>query len=117
MPRPAFRRCANARRTASFAFAMALALASAGVAPAALPPQYPGGGDECRVVAGAAPSIDYKAGPAGQAVAPGPGAGRIYTVPALLDCRGDTATARSHACDPAFLVWAKTACRGLDIRQ
>ena len=50
--------------------------------------------------------------------APGPGAGRIYTVPATLDCRpGGKHNGIYYVCQPTFLAWAKEMCKGLEVQQ
>lgn len=103
------------RRLLSAAFTMPFLVAGAY---AALPPQYPTGMDSCRVVANAEPSIEYKPSPPGTPVAPGPGAGRIYTVPATLDCSpGGKHSGTYYLCQPSFLAWAKEACNGLNVRE
>lgn len=94
--------------------------ASAG---AAIAPWFPREGvDDCRVVAGAPPAPTLSQDPpswfARNLTRPmaGPGGPRHYTVPPLLNCRGTRETRPgTWACEPSFVAWAKTNCKGMNV--
>ena len=90
---------------------------------AAIAPWYPRDGDDsCKVLAGAEPRIDVPPPPWQVSILRPPGwvgqDPRVYTVPPVLDCRGESPHRKSGwACAPSFLPWAKRNCAGLEIRQ
>jgi hypothetical protein len=102
--------------------AAALAAAS-GVAWAAIAPWYPrDGADTCKVKTGAEPAVETPPPPWQVAITrPRGWVGqdpRVYTVPPVLDCRGETPHRRTGwACEATFLPWARKNCSGLDVRE
>ena len=103
--------------------AAGLAAAWFGDAFAAIAPWYPRDGeDTCRVVIGAAPTIETPPPPWYIAILRPPGwvgqDPRVYVVPPVLDCRAGGAHTHSNwLCKPTFVPWAKKSCAGLEIRQ
>lgn len=112
-----------ALRAAAVSLLAAWIMLESGAASAAIAPWYPRDvEDRCRVVAGAEPGIETVPPPWQVQVLRGHGwvgqDPRVYTVPPVLDCRGETAHRKSSwACAPTFLPWAKRNCRGLEIRE
>ena len=110
-------------RILAFALGVGAIAAAAGAALAAIAPWYPrDGADTCKVKTGAAPAVETPPPPWQVAITRPPGwvgqDPRIYTVPPVLDCRGDTPHRRTGwACEATFLPWAKRSCGGLDVRE
>jgi len=102
---------------------IAAPLLAVGAALAAIAPWYPREGeDSCKVRAGTAPSIETPPPPWQVAITrPRGWVGqdpRVYTVPAILDCRpGGEHRTSNWACAPTFLPWAKKNCAGLEVRE
>jgi hypothetical protein len=100
-----------------------LAACGAGAAAAAIAPWYPRDGeDSCKVRTGAAPNVETPPPPWQVAITrPRGWVGqdpRVYTVPSVLDCRGESAREKARwACMPSFLEWAKKNCTGLEVRE
>ena len=100
----------------------ALFIAS-GTALAAIAPWYPREGDDtCKVLTNAEPKVETPPPPWQVAITrPRGWVGqdpRVYFVPPVLDCRGDTAHRKTGwACAPSFIPWAKRNCTGLEIRE
>jgi len=103
--------------------AAALAATAAGAALAAIAPWYPrDGADTCKVKTGAEPLVETPPPPWQVAITrPRGWVGqdpRVYTVPPLLDCRGDTPHRRTGwACEATFLPWARKTRSGLEVRE
>jgi hypothetical protein len=117
-------RVARLGRRLRIAFsAAALATAAAGAALAAIAPWHPREGeDTCKVLTNAEPKVETPPPPWQVAITrPRGWVGqdpRIYFVPPVLDCRGDTAHRKTlWACTPTFIPWAKRNCTGLEIRE
>ena len=110
-------------RLAAAGIAAAALVAAAGAAFAAVAPWYPRDGeDSCRVRTGAAPAVETPPPPWQVAITrPRGWVGqdpRVYTVPPVLECRGETAHRKTGwACAPTFIPWAKKNCAGLEIRE
>ena len=111
------------QRILGLALAAAALGAAAGGALAAIAPWYPrDGADACKVRTGAVPRVETPPPPWQVAITRPPGwVGqelRVYTVPPVLDCRGDTPHRRTGwACEASFLPWAKKNCSGLEVRE
>ena len=103
--------------------AAALLAAASGVAVSAIAPWYPRDkADGCKVLAGAELHIDVVPPSWFERMIRGSGwvgqDPRVYTVPAVLDCRPEGAHRKSNwACAPTFLPWAKKNCAGLEVRE
>jgi hypothetical protein len=103
----------------SFAVLAVVALTGAAVA---APPEQPRAEDECTVIAGTAPRVEIVPPRWQEQVLRDSGwtsrDRRVYTLPTVLDCRGDSEHRRSGwACARTFLDWAKRNCPRLEIRE
>ncbi len=110
-------------RTLGFVIGAAALAAASSIAVAAIAPWYPRDeADTCKVKTGAEPRVETPPPPWQVAITrPRGWVGqdpRVYTVPPVLDCRGDTPHRRTGwACEATFLPWAKKNCPGLDVRE